>query len=243
MRIIAIVLGLFVIASCNKKPEQSELEAFIAENQGRSEDFLIACAAGNMDSFMGSSERPISVFYYNVNDASSAMLYVKSEEGGKDDYCHYSRAEEVPESMFNGRMGRFAISNAYNGKWVIVVYHTGETYNVSDPIFLRADTHPTIDITSKIVAQGTSTQPEFNWLSDFVKGNIIYFSLISDSNDTFVSGVYTTEKYWNFYDLSNVVLNVTPTMNPTLSSQESYTYTNMGVGEDNWVRTFGSLPF
>ncbi|GAB5417939.1 MAG: hypothetical protein Crog4KO_23130 [Crocinitomicaceae bacterium] len=243
MRILTILLGLFILTSCNKKPEQSELEEFIAENQGRTEDFLIACAAGDINGFMGSTERPISVFFYNVDDASSAMLYVKSEEGGKDEFCYYSRAEEIPESMFNGRMGRFSVSTEYNGKWVIVVYNTGDTYNVSDPIFIRADTHPTVDISSKIITQGSGSQPQFNWLSDFVKGNVIYFSLISNANNDFVSGVYTKEKYWNFYDLSNVVLNVTPTMNPTLDTQESYTYTNMGVGEDNWVRTFGSVAF
>jgi hypothetical protein len=243
MRITVIIIGLFVLASCNKKSEESHLEQFIAENQGLSEDFLIACAAGNMNEFMGSTERPISVFYYNVDGASTATLYVKSEEGTKDEFCYYSKVEEVPESLFNGRMGRFAVTSEYAGKWVIVAYNTGTTYNISDPILMRADTHPTVDINADIEIFGTSTEPEFNWLSDNVAGNVIYFSLITNASDDFVSGVYTEEKMWNFYDLSNVVLNVTPTMNPTLSTQESYTYINMGVGEDNWVRTFGELPF
>ena len=243
MKLVPIILGLLVLASCNKKPEQSDLERFIADNHGRSEDFLIACAAGNMNSFMGDSETPIHVFFYNVDDAASAMLYVKSEEGNKDELCYYSQANKVPESLFNGRMGRFKVSNEYAGKWVVVVYNTGTSYHISDPILLRADTHPTFDITSKIVVQGSPLQPEFNWFSDYVKGNVIYFSLISNSNKDFVSGVYTTEKAWNFYDLSNVVLNVTPEMNPMLDSQESYTYTNMGVGIDNWVRTFGEVSF
>lgn len=243
MRVTTIIIGLFVLASCNKKAEQSDLENYVAENQGVTKDFLIACAAGNMDEFMGSTERPVSVFYYNVDGASTASLYVKSEEGAKDEYQYYSKAEEAPESLFNGRMGRFGISTEYAGKWVIVAYKTGTTYNISDPIFVRADTHPTVDINSNIEVLGTSTEPEFNWQSENVAGNVIYFSLISNTSDDFVSGVYTEERRWNFYDLSNVVLNVTPTMNPTLSTQDSYTYINMGVGEDNWVRTFGAIPF
>lgn len=242
MRIIAIVLGLLVLTACNKKPQQSDLEQFVAENQGRSEDTLMAFGAGTMDSFMGSSELPISVFFYNVDGASAATLFVKSEEGSKDEFCYYSKAEEVPV-VFNGRMGRYALPKTYSGKWVVVAYTTGTTYNVSEPILLRADTHPTIDISSKIIATGDSLEPDFNWLGDFVKGNALYFSFISNSNNDFISGVYTTERTWKFYDLSNVVHNVTPTMNPSLNSQDSYIYTNMGVGSDNWVRTFGTLPF
>lgn len=243
MRIAAIILGVLVLASCDKKPVQSDLEQFITENQGRSEDFLIACAAGNMEEFMGDAERPISIFFYNVDGASTASLYVKSEEGKPEEYCYYSKVDMFPESMLNGRMGRFPVSKDFTDKWVIVTYTTGTTYHVSDPILLRADTHPTIDISNKIVAMGDSLQPEFNWHADPIKGNVIYFSLISNSANDFVSGVYTEDKMWDFYDLTNVVLNVTPTMNPTLNSQDSYVYTNMGVGQNNWVRTFGTLSF
>ena len=66
MKLVPIILGLLVLASCNKKPEQSDLERFIVDNHGRSEDFLIACAAGNMNSFMGDSETPIHVFFYKL---------------------------------------------------------------------------------------------------------------------------------------------------------------------------------
>ncbi|MDB3907551.1 hypothetical protein N9355_08770 [Crocinitomicaceae bacterium] len=243
MRITAILLGVLVLAACNKKPTQSDLEQFVAENQGRTEDFLIACAAGNMEEFMGSTERPISIFYYNVDGASTASLYVKLEEGKKDDLCYYSKVNEAPEALFNGRMGRFTVSKYYTDKWVIVTYSTGFSYNVSDPILLRADSHPTVDISNKLAVMGDSLQPEFNWFADPVKGNVIYFSLISNAANDFVSGVYTEEKEWDFYDFSNVVLNVTPTMSPTLDAQDSYVYTNMGVGENNWVRTFGTLSF
>lgn len=243
MRVLAVFICLAILTGCNKEKEESDLERFIAQSKGLSEDFLIACAAGNENEFMGNSTRPISVFFYNVDGASSAELYVKSEEGNKDDYCNYQKSSEVPEVLFNGRMGRFSVSTEYTARWVIVAYKTGTTYNVSDPILIRSDTHATKDISDKLVQSGDSLQPAFNWHADYVKGNVIYFSLISNDANDFVSGVYTTEKEWQFYDLSNVVLNVTPTTNPVLSSQENYTYTHMGVGADNWVRTFGVLPF
>lgn len=243
MKSVLIFMVALLIFSCNKKAAQSDLEQFISENSGKSEDYLIACAAGNLDAFMGNSDRPIRIFFYNVDGASSATLYVKSNEGEKEEYRYYSRVDEAAETLFNGRMGFFSVSNNLAGKWVIVSYTSESNYHVSDPILLRADTHPTVDISNKIVFEGDSLQPEFNWHADPVKGNVIYFSLISNSADDFVSGVYTTEKNWNFYDVSNVVLNVTPTSNPTLNAQESYVYTNMGVGKDNWVRTFGTKLF
>jgi hypothetical protein len=243
MKIIALLLGVLVLSSCKKDAVEGDLEQFVTENQSLSEDYLIACAAGNLSSFMGSTEQPISIFYYNVDGASTAILYVKSIEGDHADYSNYSRANETPISMFNGRMGRFPVSTDYNGRWVVVAYTSGTSYHISDPILIHAESLPTADITSQIVVQGDSLQPEFDWSADVVPGNVIYFSLISNGTDDFISGVYTTEKNWNFYDLSNVVLNVTPTSSPTLNAQESYMYTNMGVDEDNWVRTFGSIPF
>ena len=49
---------------------------------------------------------------------------------------------------------------------------------------------------------------------------------------------------WQFYDLSNVVLNVhdvTPT--PSLQPNETYKFVLMGVSEDNWVNLMGERTF
>jgi len=59
-----------------------------------------------------------------------------------------------------------------------------------------------------------------------------------------LSGTYTADTNWNFYDLSNVTLNirdVNPV--PSLDSNSTYTFTLMSVSDDNWVTTFGQKEF
>lgn len=244
MNKVAVLLSvLLILGSCGKKSQKSDLEEFVDSNAGLTEDFLIACAAGNLTEFMGNTSNPIAVFYYNVDGAATAELYIKSGDGAKEDYSQYSKVNEPSESLFNGRMGKFSLPASYDGEWVIVTYTAGNTYHISDPIIIRAASNPTADISSHIIQTGDSLLPHFDWTSETTAGNVIYFSLISNSQDDFVSGTYTTDKTWQFYDLSNVVLNVTPTSNPILSASENYSYTHMGVDEDNWVRSMGSLTF
>ena len=74
--------------------------------------------------------------------------------------------------------------------------------------------------------------------------NIIYFEVVADSLGNLVSGTYTYDKHWKFYDLSNVVLNihdVTPP--PELTPNAKYKFTLMGVSEDNWVHLAGEKEF
>ena len=69
--------------------------------------------------------------------------------------------------------------------------------------------------------------------------NVIYFQVISDTDNNLISGTYTIEKNFTFYDLDNVVFNITdPNANPTLEPNKTYNFTLMGVSEDNWVNLF-----
>ena len=55
-----------------------------------------------------------------------------------------------------------------------------------------------------------------------------------------ISGTYTYEPNFTFYDLSNVVLNITDTSSvPLLKENSTYTFTLMGVSEDNWGKFDG----
>ena len=74
--------------------------------------------------------------------------------------------------------------------------------------------------------------------------NIIYFQVISDVNGNFISGTYTVEKEFTFYDLSNVVFNITDTTAlPVLELDTQYVVTLMGISEDNWVNVYMQKPF
>jgi hypothetical protein len=243
-RVSLFVLVLVLISSCAKDKIASDLERFVNENSELSTDYLIACAGGNNSEFMGDSEHPISIFYYNVDGASEAKLFELKGEGlDPNDYGNYEASSLNSTSLFNGRMGHFKSPAINSEKWFIVCYTTASKLHISDPIVVLASSLPTVEISNNIVLTENGITPSFDWSNDPTEGNVIYFSLISDSAENFISGTYTEVKYWQFYDLSEVVLNVTPVQNPSLSPNEMYSYLNMGVDEDNWVRSMGTQTF
>lgn len=244
-KVLLVLLVAIIVPSCKKdNPSEvkSDLEEYIASYYNLNRDFLIACAAGNNFSFMGSSEKPISIFYYKKDGISNIQIFETTSSNFKD-YSTYDRVELTNENLFNGRMGRFLSPSISESKWYIVTYISANSLHVSDPIQIKSAIHPTQDITQNINVAENQINPSFDWQNDNVDGNVIYFSLISDFQETFISGIYTSEKNWTFYDLTNVTLNVTPTESPILLSDTAYIYTHMGVDSENWVRSFGSKTF
>lgn len=235
---------LFVVTGCKKDKitELSDLEKYVTSYSSLEKDFLIACAAGTNTTFMGSSETPIAIFYYKKDGVSDIQLF-ETTDAAYTDFSKYKRANLTNVNMFNGRMGRFLSPAFTSSKWFIVTYVTSNKLHVSDPIQIKSASYPTVDITNQIAITENGVTPSFDWQTDNVSGNVIYFSLVSDLQENFISGTYTAIKNWTYYDLTNVTLNVTPTENPSLLPDTSYNYVNMGVDEENWVRSFGSKMF
>ena len=78
--------------------------------------------------------------------------------------------------------------------------------------------------------------PEFTWQDGAIVENVIYFQVIQDDRGDLLSGTYTFDKHFKFYDLSNVVLNIRDLQPaPVLEEGRSYKFIMMGVSEDNWV--------
>lgn len=126
----------------------------------------------------------------------------------------------------------------------IVTYKTPGKFHMFNPIRLKTNTKPTEINTSLIKVSENGLTPSFTWDSGLINENIIYFHIISDANDNLISGTYTIEKEFTFYDLSNVVFNITDTSStPLLKPDNQYKFTLMGVSEDNWINLFAEIEF
>ena len=68
--------------------------------------------------------------------------------------------------------------------------------------------------------------------SDRIGGRI---HSVRDAENNFLSGTYTFEKWFQYFNLSNVVLDINTSNPPNLIEGNSYNLTLMGVSEDNWV--------
>lgn len=250
-QLLVIALAVVSLTACKKKELGSNiasygLKAYMDSKAYMSTGNVIACAGGNSSSaFMADSENPISVFFY-VDEGATNFQYFETNSINVDenDYNNYfPKAYEVT-NMFNGVMRKFVHPLVSNERWGIVTYETDGMVHICDPIRIKAVVAPTEDISPIVTIIESGVNPEFDWMFENEPENDIYFSVVSDQEENMVSGVYTHDKSWTFYNLSNVVLNVTPGSEaPSLSPNMEYNYTMMGVSEDNWIHTFASRTF
>ncbi len=244
-----IIILLFT--GCRKETEipesaqKSDLELFISLNNQLETDFLVACAGGNNNSFMEDSIYPISIFYYPFEGAHNVHYY--ETEGLVQDELDYSQYNEIilpHESLFNGSMKKFSHPAVSTEKWCIITYLTQGTLHICDPIRLKPQSYPTNDVSQLISITENGITPSFDWSGLNNMNNVIYFQIVSDTSNNFLTGTYTTDQFWSFYDTSNVVFNMTVSdTTPELFPNHEYDFTLMGVSEDNWIHSMGLETF
>lgn len=200
-------------------------------------DNVIACAASNVDNDL------ISVFFY-PRPGTTNFKYFETEDAtfDKNDFENYIPVEFPIRDVFNGFLKKFEVL-AINEKWVIVAFDEGGKTHLSNPIRLKQDTKPTEYISQNVAVEASTNMPNFTWQEGRYKDTKIYFHVVSDAVNNLLSGTYTFDRNYQYYNLDNVVLNVTRVTPPTLKSASPYNFTLMGVSEDNWVNLFSELPF
>ena len=242
-------LGLLFI-SCSKNQTDivltpvNTLDYYVKENSELERDILIACAASEMP---GNLDFDVSLFYYPVEGAYG-FTYFESENGDIDpnDFTEYiKKGTETPLPVFNGYLMRYPFQFEDKEPWSTMTYKSDGKLHVCDPIKMKQDSKPTIYAPELINIDLTSpTEPLFSWEADTDPETVIYFQVVSDTLGNLISGTYTYEKHWQFYDLSNVVLNIHDVSPPPeLSPNTKYNFMLMAVSEDNWVNLAGEKEF
>ena len=247
-KILVLSVITFLLVGCKKDKieesiDQSVLSGYLEVNSDLEAANLISCAGGNNTSFMGSSETPISVFFYLESGASEFKYFeTDSIEVDNADLSIYKEKDYSLTSLFNGVMMKFNHPVVNREKWGVVTFKTNGKLHKCNPIRIKAGVSPTQDISTQVVVTENGITPNFDWTAEDEPNNVIYFSIVSDLSENLISGTYTYDKFWTFYDLSNVVLNVSP-VNPMINLNQDYNYTLMGVSEDNWVHTMAMKLF
>ena len=228
-----IFLVILLSISCTKEKVvfvPQNLQEYLNFNSGLLADEVIACAAS--DEF----DTSISyIFFYPINGASEIQYFeTENTTVNEKDFSLYKRRDLPKEGVFNGYLERF-VRKDNKEVWSIVTYKTNGKLHKSNPIRLKHQTKPTewnslvsIDLTE-------NTSPKFSWQDGIFNENVIYFQVVSNIDNDLLSGTYTNEKWFQYYELSNVVLNVTTEKPPQLKVGSDYNFTMMGVSLDNWV--------
>lgn len=233
------LIAMILAAACST--DQLDREGTLQDALNGEEpvlDNVIACAASNQHDDL------VSVYLYPRDGASDLGYYETLDaETDKNDFNAYYYVEEPLVDVFNGYLKKFEVPVS-DEKWVIVSFEEGGRTHLSNPIRLKHNSKPTEYLPQNVSVDTTdTTMPKFTWQDGTYKDTKIYFEVISDANNDLISGTYTFEKEFQFYDLENVVLNITKGTPTALKQEEPYTFTLLGVSEDNWVNLWAEVGF
>ena len=234
-----IILSVFVIYGCSVDKEifNGTLQAAV-EDQEIVLDNVIACAASNRIDGL------TSVYLYPREGASNIRYFeTRTPDSDKNDFIEYEEFEVSPQDIFNGYLKRIE-TRVDEGIWVIVSFEEEGMLHLSNPIRIKKDSKPTEYLPENVSVENNGTTiPTFTWSDGTYDDTVIYFQVVSGENNDLFSGTYTYERTFEYYDTSNIVLNVTRDPPPLLEFSSDYNFTLMGVSEDNWVNLFVELPF
>ena len=247
-RCVILVVAIIILCSCKKQVVQHielSLQDYIGENSELTiSNSLIACAAGTPTGFLGEKKYPTSIFFYPVTGAHSFKYFEAKNLADSLNYEKYF-VKDLPSSpVFNGYLHRFKNTAFENERMGIVTYITSGKLHICTAIRLKTNKKPTEVLPQNVTVTVDTINPLFEWTDGVITENVIYFQVVSDASDNLISGTYTYDKNFRFYDLSNVVLNIRDIQpKPVLMPNNNYLFTLMGVSEDNWVNIMAEVPF
>ncbi|MEL7001226.1 MAG: hypothetical protein AAFN93_00685 [Bacteroidota bacterium] len=246
MKNLFLFILIVTLLSCDEEVNLEEriLADYIALNSSLELTDLVACAAGRQEGFLGSIDEPTDVFFYPISGATDFRYFEAETISDSLDFSKYTRKALESEPIFNGYLWKFNNKPFSGERMGVVTYRTPGKLHVCTPIRLKTYVKPTEINPSLAAINPNGTNPSFSWEDGVIEENVIYFQVISDTDNNLISGTYTIEKEFTFYDLSNVVFNITePNSTPTLELNKEYKFTLMGVSEDNWVNFFFEKNF
>ncbi len=217
----------------------NSLQNFVGTSTGIvSDSSVIACAGGAGDS--------INIYYYPEPGFSNHKLWqLTNSEAEPSNFSNYIEVEANKEDLFNGYLAFFPLTGLEAETWFIVTGESSNELTIAQPIKVKQFSAPTELNPDVLIVDNTNPlEPKFDWQDGSNEGTVIYFQVVSDAEENLVSGTYTFDKSWQFYDLSNVVLNIRDiNPEPTLETDNTYNFTLMGVSRDNWVNMLVTADF
>lgn len=233
------ILLVLILYSCSVDQEilNGTLKAAV-EDREIVLDNVIACAASSQDGKL------THVFLYPRPGATDIRYFeTSSSEADKNNFAEYEEVETSPKDVFNGYLKRID-AEVPEGKWVIVSFEEEGKIHLCNPIRIKKDSKPTEYLPENVqIEDSDAVTPLFLWTDGSYDDTIIYFQVVSTENNDLLSGTYTQEKIFRYYNTENVTLNITRSDPPDLIIGNSYGFTLMGVSEDNWVNLFSERSF
>ena len=235
--LLLIVFVTFFVFSCTDDTDITvprNLQEYIDASSNNGLGDVIASAASS------DGDTSLSYIYYYPEAGAEDIRYYEADSLNVDenDFSNYRRQNLTVTNIFDGKLQRFSRTGD-DENWCLVTYVLDGELHKSNPIRLKNATNPT-SWTNEVDIDFTETlKPTFTW-SDFdVTDNVIYFEAISEvEDDSFVSGTYTLDKTFTYFDAADVEININVPITPEdLVEDTEYLFTMMAISDDNWINT------
>lgn len=239
-RILGFLAVFVTLSACSENDENSSinLSSILAIYNDSQLDEVIACAASDK-----SSSAISHIYYYPIPEAFNVQYFETANTNvDPNNFSNYHLKSLSTEDVFGGYLKRFVRSGS-NEVFSIVTFETEGKFHKSNPIRLKQTSQPTEYHMNVMIDESESLMPIFTWSDGMVTENAIYFQVISDENNEFISGTYTFDLWFQYYRLSNVVLNINRNIPESLISQNEYHFSMLAVSLDNWVNLIIEKPF
>lgn len=229
--LLTVLILCFSCSEDNDITTPRNLQEYIETVSSKELGNVIACAAS------ADENASLTYIFYYPEEGATDIRYYEADSltiADENDFSNYRKYIATPEDVFGGKLQRFSRSSSEES-WSIVTYILEGKLHISNPIRLKNATNATTWQDEVTIDNPESLQPIFTW-SDFGRtDNDIYFQVILDKDDVFMSGTYTNETNFKYYDTSNVVLNINTETPADLVLDDTYNFTLMAISEDNWV--------
>lgn len=232
-----LLIILSIIISCSEDNDITtprNLQEYLATFANQNFENVIACAA----SANGNTSLSY-IFYYPETGATDIRYYeAESVDDDPNDFSNYRREILAISDVFGGKLQRFSRSNSEEN-WCLVTYILDGKLHMSNPIRLKNTSNSTTWTDRVSIEYTSQLEPKFTWADVATTEDKIYFQVISKTeDDQFISGTYTEDTAFQYFDTSNIVLNINVPETPSdLAIDTEYLFTMMAVSEDNWVNT------
>ena len=233
------VIFLFVLALFSACA--SDNEEIVPRNLGDFIETIPASNLGGVIAYAANSEGrdDLNYIFYYPEPGAKDIRYYEAVNASIDplDFNQYRRQALVVENVFGRKLARFVRNNNESERWCLVTYFLDGVLQISNPILLKNRTQPTQWKDNLTIDYPRSLNPVFSWTDFETPNNDVYFQAIFETEaDAFVSGTYTEEQAFFFYDTNNVTFDINLTTPETLKVDTEYSIIVMGVNQtDNWV--------
>jgi hypothetical protein len=230
---VILVSVFFSCSSDNDISVPRNLGEFLETISNTNEGGVIACAAN------AEGRNDLTYIFYYPEEGATDIRYYEASSATVDklDFTSYKRQALNVEDVFGGELQRFVRNNDDSESWCLVTYFLDGVLQISNPILLKNNSQQTKWENDLTIDYPTTLNPKFTWTDFDTPNNDVYFQVLFETKEEqFISGTYTEENTFSFYDTSNVTFNITTETPEDLKVDTEYLMTVMGVSQtDNWV--------